>query len=97
MQIVTIADCVTGINSFTDIYSFVIFPNPVQSGDEIRIDLPRGKSLTIKISDFTGKLIMEKVGIEHILINTLLLEPGFYTVTASDKETFSKTTKLIVY
>ncbi len=97
LQSVTIADCVTAINSFTDNYPFVIFPNPVQSGDEIRLDLPRGKSLTIKISDFTGKLIMEKVGIEHILINTLLLEPGFYTVTASDKETFSKTTKLIVY
>ena len=97
LQSVSVADCLTGLNSSTENLKFLLFPNPVQQGDEIHLDLLPRKSVSISITDLSGKLIIKKNIMGLNLISTLLLEPGFYTVTASDNESFKEITKLIVY
>ena len=97
LQNITIAACVTGINQVADNNRFVIFPNPVKSGDEIVLRLPSAKPTVIRVADLSGKLIMQITSKEQYVLNTSSLEKGVYAISFSDGELFFQTSKLIVY
>ncbi len=51
------------INGFEKGQSFSIFPNPLQNNELLNIDIPSNinvKTLTVQITDITGKLMFEK-------------------------------------
>ncbi len=72
-----------------DEFNFNLMPNP--AGDVVRIELNKAasKSLTLKVFNYSGSLVISdevKAGIEHYELNTAKYADGMYFVQLSEGE-----------
>ena len=69
------------------VYSCETFPNPVERGQEVFIDLPTNHgSTTIEVVDMTGRIIVSIQGEGKHSISTTGMVPGIYTIVIRQME-----------
>jgi predicted outer membrane repeat protein len=65
-----------------------IWPNPISTGNSLKVRIDKGKEVTINIIDNSGRLRVQQSLISDIenTINVSNLEPGFYIVRVYDNK-----------
>jgi len=94
---VNISDCVTGINNAAGHSQYLIFPNPVKSGEQVTISMEVKRQGKIIVSDLTGRTVLTETFTGIYSLNTSSFREGFYTISISGSEEIKKSFKLIVY
>ncbi|MFC4874697.1 DUF6851 domain-containing protein [Negadavirga shengliensis] len=84
---------VLGIPKNGETGSVSVFPNPVKTGNPLRIRLPADRQhLTVSLRSMSGALILEEKGLatenREVILETSLLQPGVYIVSIEDKTSF---------
>ncbi len=83
---VTITQAPNGLEDFSGLREFNIFPNPTEAQASVRLDLAAAERLTLQISDVTGRVLESRThelgaGPQILPIDLGSFAPGIYSVT----------------
>ncbi|MCX6245447.1 MAG: T9SS type A sorting domain-containing protein [Bacteroidetes bacterium] len=95
----TLIDCpvITSVKSGTKKSgTFTVFPNPTNGSFHIEFDDPRNIG-EIRLTDLTGKIILQQKTKDQARIKIDDLDQGIYFLTVTDKNDRSTTRKIISY
>ncbi len=73
-----------GVSARPAVKSFLLFPNPVASGDSFTVVTPSGKLEKIDIFDVGGRLVLSTQVNRQAVISTASLHPGLYFIKLED-------------